>query len=132
MKLTNSPLRERALFVASVYYLIIATIIFIPNFYFLFVHIFSSEPAYDYNEYAFQIVWLSFFLIVILINSQIIFIEKKRFSLAVNIFFSAIQIISFQFSHLLYLLASILASYSDMQKVQLFKSYTTHLAQKDT
>jgi len=105
LKFADSTIREKALYVASIYYLIIATIIFIPTFYFLLVHFFSSEPEVDYNLYAFQVVWLSFLFMVILINYQIIFRERKRYYLAINIFFSAIQIISFHFSHFLYLLS---------------------------
>jgi len=105
MKFTESSLREKALYVTSIYYLIIATIIFSPTFYFLLVHILSSEPASDYKVYAFQVSWLLFLFMVILFNYQIIFREKNRNSLAINIFFSAIQIINFHFSHILYLLS---------------------------
>lgn len=104
MKTNNLPKYMKVVFWGSLYYLVCYSISFII-FVFIFVeNLFSGKPPEQNLSYLFQLIVISFMIIFIYVNYQLVFKEIRKKLLLMNILFSLFQIISFKLFYISYLI----------------------------
>jgi len=102
MKVKDLSSWNKAFYLASWYYFILAILSLIQLLVMLYNNLFSADPALSILDYILHFAWLVFFTFLIQSNYQIIFKEPGKKNIVINLIFSALQIISFNIYHIIY------------------------------
>jgi hypothetical protein len=98
----SKSLSEKGLYFISMYYFIVMIFSSFQFLYFIVIHLFSNDPSHETIKYIYQFFWFSFYLLLIYCNYQIVFKEKRKSYLVINLIFSGMQLISFHISNIYY------------------------------